>query len=86
MARSGACRFLVLALLALALAFLVWYPGPLPKAVGIAGIFFMMLGIDVVLGPLPTDELDEDDARLAGDGDFSLNRTRSCISGPAAGR
>lgn len=48
---AGSC---VLALLALALVFLVWYPNPLPKAVGMAGIFFMMLGIDVVLGPLLT--------------------------------
>lgn len=48
---AGSC---CLALVALALVFLVWYPGPLPKAVGMAGIFFMMLGIDVILGPLLT--------------------------------
>lgn len=43
-----------LAAVAIALAFLVWYPGPLAKAVGMSDIFFMMLGIDVILGPLLT--------------------------------
>lgn len=34
--------------------FFVWYPGPLAKASGMQEIFLMLLGIDVVLGPLCT--------------------------------
>ena len=45
---------IVLALLAVALVFFVWYPAPLNKAVGVSHIFLLMLGIDVVLGPLLT--------------------------------
>jgi hypothetical protein len=42
------------ALLLLALFWLVWYPPPLFQAVGGVEIFLMLLGIDVVLGPLLT--------------------------------
>jgi len=43
-----------LALLALAVVFLVWYPSPLAGAVGVSDIFLMMLGVDVALGPALT--------------------------------
>ncbi|CAA0199647.1 TfpX/TfpZ family type IV pilin accessory protein [Acinetobacter baumannii] len=32
--------------------FLVWYPQPLAKAVGVTHIFLMMVAIDVILGPI----------------------------------
>ena len=38
----------------LALFWLVWYPAPLFRAVGGIDIFLMLLGIDVILGPLLT--------------------------------
>lgn len=44
----------ILASLSLCLVYLVWYPAPLANAVGVNDIFLMMLGIDVVLGPLLT--------------------------------
>jgi hypothetical protein len=44
----------VMATLAALLVFFVWYPAPLQKAVGVGDVFWMMLGIDVVLGPLLT--------------------------------
>lgn len=43
-----------LAVAALALVFLVWYPAPLHLAVGVTDIFLLMLGVDVVLGPVLT--------------------------------
>lgn len=42
------------ALVGIGLVFWVWHPAPLQKAVGVTHIFLMMLGIDVVLGPLLT--------------------------------
>lgn len=42
------------AILLLSLVFLVWYPAPLEKALGVADIFLLIIGIDVVLGPLLT--------------------------------
>lgn len=44
----------LVALLSMCLVFLVWYPSPLAKALGVTPIFLMMLGIDVVIGPLLT--------------------------------
>ncbi len=44
----------LVALVLLALFWFVWYPAPLFKAVGGLEIFLMLLGIDVVLGPLLT--------------------------------
>ncbi len=44
----------IVAIAAALLVFLVWYPSPLQKAVGVGNVFWMMLGIDVVLGPLLT--------------------------------
>lgn len=45
---------ILLALVALFLVFKVWYPSPLAEAVGVASIFLLVLGVDVVLGPLLT--------------------------------
>lgn len=44
----------LVALIGIGLVFWVWHPDPLQKAVGVTHIFLMMLGIDVVLGPLLT--------------------------------
>ncbi len=44
----------ILALISLALVYLVWNPAPLYKATGITKIFLLMLGIDLILGPLLT--------------------------------
>lgn len=38
----------------LLLVFVVWYPSPLAGVVGVSGLVAMLLGIDVVLGPLMT--------------------------------
>ncbi|AXI03517.1 TfpX/TfpZ family type IV pilin accessory protein [Aquirhabdus parva] len=45
---------ILLAIFALILVFLIWYPAPLAQAVGVTHIFLLMLGIDVILGPLLT--------------------------------
>jgi len=45
---------LLLGSAAAALAFLVWYPAPLAKAVGLEHVFLILVGVDVVLGPLLT--------------------------------
>lgn len=42
----------VVSLCAVLWVFLVWYPTPLAKAVGLTGIFLMMVAIDVIIGPL----------------------------------
>lgn len=44
----------LLAILSIALVFAVWYPSPLHLAVGVTAIFLILLGVDVVLGPLLT--------------------------------
>ena len=44
----------VVALLCAALVFLVWYRWPLPVATGVAGIFAVLLAVDVVIGPCIT--------------------------------
>jgi len=44
----------LLALLALAVVFLVWYPSPFARSMGVTHIFLLMLGVDVVSGPLIT--------------------------------
>lgn len=41
----------LLACCCLFVVFGIWYPAPLAKAVGVTSIFFMMLAIDVILGP-----------------------------------
>jgi len=45
---------LVLGLAAAALAFFVWYPAPLAKAVGLLHVFLVLIGVDAVLGPTLT--------------------------------
>lgn len=45
---------LVLLLIALFLVFRLWYPAPLDKAMGVGGIFWIILTIDLILGPLLT--------------------------------
>lgn len=44
----------VIALISLAIVYLVWNPTPLHTATGITKIFLLMLGIDLVVGPLLT--------------------------------
>jgi len=43
-----------IALLALAVVYGLWYPAPLAVAAGVNGIFALMLGVDVVTGPVLT--------------------------------
>lgn len=43
---------LLLAGVAAALIFLLWYPGPFAKMLGGAELFFLVVGCDVALGPL----------------------------------
>ncbi|MDR2031059.1 MAG: hypothetical protein LBP86_02095 [Azoarcus sp.] len=43
-----------MALAALALVFLLWYPAPLHEAVGVTHIFLLLLGVDVIIGPCLT--------------------------------
>lgn len=42
----------IIALIVLYLIFYVWYPAPLDQALGITHLTFMLLAIDVVIGPL----------------------------------
>lgn len=44
----------LIALVFVLIVFLVWYPPPLAKAVGVTSIFLMLCGIDVIIGPLFT--------------------------------
>lgn len=44
----------VVALLSSALVFLLWYPGLLSDASGVLAIFLIVIGVDVVLGPVIT--------------------------------
>lgn len=48
---TGSC---FLAMLALCLVFLVWYPAPLDTAVGVSSIVLLLVGVDVIMGPLLT--------------------------------
>lgn len=43
-----------LALLAMLLVFQVWYPSPFQAFLGVTAIFLMLLGIDVIVGPILT--------------------------------
>lgn len=45
---------LLIALISMVIVFFVWYPAPLYQAAGVTKIFLIMLGIDIVLGPLLT--------------------------------
>src|SRR5262245_27659918 len=40
--------------IALSVMLLVWYPGPLFEACGGTGLLFILIGVDVVIGPLIT--------------------------------
>ncbi len=42
------------ALVSLVVVFLVWYPAPLYQATGVVRIFLILLGVDIILGPLLT--------------------------------
>ena len=44
----------IVALVMLLLVFKVWYPAPLHEAVGVTGVFMLLLAVDVVIGPLLT--------------------------------
>jgi|SRR5690554_22100 len=44
----------LIALCVVALVFFIWYPAPLHTAVGVTGVFLILLAVDVVLGPLLT--------------------------------
>lgn len=43
---------LLIALIVVGIVFFVWYPTPLASAVGVTDIFWMLLIIDVILGPV----------------------------------
>jgi hypothetical protein len=43
-----------LAVITLALMLLVWYPRPLFEAAGGSGLLFILIGVDVIIGPLIT--------------------------------
>ena len=43
---------ILIALFSMVLVFLIWYPLPLAKAVGVTHIFLMLLAIDVIIGPV----------------------------------
>lgn len=45
---------LLIALISMVIVFFVWYPAPLYKAAGVTKIFLILLGIDLVLGPMLT--------------------------------
>lgn len=45
---------LLIAAVSLGVIFFVWYPQPLYQATGVIKIFLIMLGIDIILGPLLT--------------------------------
>ena len=44
----------LLLILALLLVFKLWYPAPLDQAMGVTEIFWFILGVDLILGPLLT--------------------------------
>lgn len=44
----------ILGLAATGIIFLIWYPSPLEQAIGVTSIVLILLGVDVVAGPLLT--------------------------------
>ncbi|WP_307703763.1 TfpX/TfpZ family type IV pilin accessory protein [Variovorax paradoxus] len=55
--RASGIHFLcsmLLALAALGVVYLVWYPVPLAAAIGVGHIFLILLAVDIVIGPLLT--------------------------------
>lgn len=49
---SHLCISFLVAIIVISMVFVFWYPSPLSKAAGVTHIFFMLLVIDVILGPL----------------------------------
>lgn len=45
---------IVIALASLYLVYFLWYPSPLDQALGVTSIFLLLLGVDVIIGPLLT--------------------------------
>lgn len=45
---------LLISFASLYLVYFLWYPSPLGKALGVTNIFLLLLGVDVVIGPLLT--------------------------------
>ncbi|MFW1799722.1 TfpX/TfpZ family type IV pilin accessory protein [Acinetobacter nematophilus] len=43
---------IIITLIVMGAIFLIWYPLPLPKAVGVTHIFLIFIGIDLLVGPL----------------------------------
>jgi hypothetical protein len=43
-----------MALVATGIIFLIWYPSPLAQAIGVTSVVLLLLGVDVVAGPLLT--------------------------------
>lgn len=44
----------LVAVLTIVLVFFIWYPNPLDKAVGVTEIFLIVLGVDIITGPIMT--------------------------------
>ncbi len=44
----------LIAAIAVFVVFFLWYPAPLHIAVGVTGIFLMLLAIDIIIGPVIT--------------------------------
>ena len=44
----------LVAALTIILVFFIWYPSPLDKAVGVTEIFLIVLGVDIIIGPVMT--------------------------------
>ncbi|MFW1838942.1 TfpX/TfpZ family type IV pilin accessory protein [Acinetobacter gyllenbergii] len=42
----------IIAIISIYLVFMVWYPAPLAKALGVTHLFLMLILIDVIIGPL----------------------------------
>lgn len=49
---SHLCISAMVAFIVLGIIFFIWYPTPLATAVGVTELFFMMLVIDVIIGPI----------------------------------
>ncbi|MEJ1128956.1 TfpX/TfpZ family type IV pilin accessory protein [Variovorax sp. CCNWLW225] len=48
------CGSILLALFAVGLVYLLWYPPPMASALGVSGIFLIVLAVDVIVGPILT--------------------------------
>ncbi len=44
----------MIAIIAIILVFVVWYPTPIDKAIGVGDIFLLLLGVDIMMGPIIT--------------------------------